>query len=109
MIRNFDSATPEQEQFAEKYKQKYNKEPGDYLFYNVLGYDGMMVAAQALKDSDLSGEGIKDALYKIKDFPGLSGRITIDETGISRDPKSTIVMYKEGKITRYFPSDNKSE
>lgn len=99
--KNFDSTTPEQERFSERYKAKYGKEPGDYLFYNVLGYDGMMVAAEALKSSDLSGESIKDALYKIKDFPGLSGPITIDETGINRDPKSAIVMYKDGRIVRY--------
>ncbi len=99
--RNFDELTDRQKQFAEKYKQKYGKEPGDYMFYNVLGYDGLMVLAEAMQNSDLTGKGIKDALYKIQSFDGLSGPITIDETGINRDPKSAIVMYKEGKIVRY--------
>ena len=99
--RNFDALTDGQKEFAEKYKTKYGKEPGDYLFYNVLGYDGLMVLAEAIKNSDGTGAGIKDALYKIQNFDGLSGPISIDETGINRDPKSAMVMYKNGKIVRY--------
>jgi branched-chain amino acid transport system substrate-binding protein len=98
--KNFDALTPAQTKFAERYQAKYQKEAGDYLFYNVLGYDGVMVLAEALKNSDLTGKSIKTALYNIKNFPGLSGPISLDETGINRDPKSAIVMYKNGNIVR---------
>jgi branched-chain amino acid transport system substrate-binding protein len=98
--RNFDVQTTGQQSFATKYEQRFGKPAGDYLFYNVLGYDGVMVLAKALEKSDLSGSSIKDELYKIKDLPGLSGSITIDSTGINRDPKSAMVTYKDGKIVR---------
>lgn len=99
--RNFDEQTDHQKQFAIKYKEKYGKEPGDYLFYNTLGYDGVMTLAEAIKKSDGSGSGIQKALYSIKNLRGLSGDISIDATGINRDPKSAIVTYKDGKIVRY--------
>ena len=99
--RNFDALTDEQKNFSDKYQKTFKKEAGDYLFYNVLGYDSMMVLAEAMKNSDLTGVGIKNALYKIQNFPGLSGPISIDSTGINRDPKSAMVMYKEGRIIRY--------
>lgn len=98
--RNFDALTEQQKHFAESYKQKFSKEAGDYLFYNVLGYDGLMILAEAMKESDLSGPSIKAAIYRIKDFPGLSGPISIDPTGINRDTKSAMVKYG-GKIIRY--------
>lgn len=99
--QSFDANTPQQNDFAAHYKEKYRKEPGDYLFYNVLGYDGMMVLAEAMRRSDLSGESIKNELYKIKDHPGLGGPITIDQTGINRDPKSVMATYKDGKMVQY--------
>lgn len=99
--QSFDANTPQQNAFTTRYKEKYGKEAGDYLFYNVLGYDGMMVLAKAMRRSDLSGESIQNELYKTKDHLGLSGPITIDPTGIDRDPKSIMTTYKDGKIVRY--------
>jgi branched-chain amino acid transport system substrate-binding protein len=99
--RNFDATTSEQNEFAKTYKERYGKEAKDYLFYNVLGYDGLAVLAQALENSDLTSGDLQKQLYQIKDFPGLSGPITIDSTGISRDHKSAIVLYKDSQIVRY--------
>lgn len=99
--RNFDATTPEQDEFSKAYEQKYNKKAGDYLFYNVLGYDGLKVMAEAISKSDMTGTSIKTQLYNIKDFQGLSGPITITPEGINKDPKSAMVMYKENKIVRY--------
>lgn len=96
--RNFDQLTAEQQNFSDTYKARFGRVPKDYLFYNVLGYDGTMVLAEALKRSDLTGNSIKAELYNIKNYPGLSGPISIDSTGINRDPKSAIVMYQDGKI-----------
>lgn len=99
--RNFDEHTDVQKKFIEKYKEKYRKDPGDYLFYISLGYDGVMTLADALKKSDGSGTDIQKKLYEVKNLQGLSGEISIDSTGINRDPKSAIVMYQDGKIVRY--------
>lgn len=99
--RNFDEQTEKQKTFIEAYKKRYNKDPGDYLFYISLGYDGVMTLSEAIKKSDGSGTGIQQALYSVKNLQGLSGEISIDSTGINRDPKSAIVMYRDGKIVRY--------
>lgn len=99
--KNFDAITAQQQAFAETYKAKYGKEAGDYLFYNVLGYDGMMVAAEALKNADgEGGDKLQKELQRINGYIGLSGSITLDATGINRDPKTAIVMYKDGQIVR---------
>jgi len=99
--KNFDEQTDRQKEFVKRYVKKYGKEPGDYLFYVTLGYDGLMTAAQAIEKSDGTGPGIQKALYQVKNYEGLSGPISIDSSGINRDPKSAIVMYKDGKIVRY--------
>ncbi len=99
--RNFDATTKDQDQFSKAFLAKYNKAPGDYMFYNVLGYDGLKVMAEAISKSDMTGGSIKDQLYKINNFQGLSGPITITPEGINKDPKSAMVMYKDGKIVRY--------
>lgn len=99
--RNFDEQTAAQKTFIETYKKRYDKDPGDYLFYISLGYDGVMTLSEAIKNSDGSGEGIQKALYSVKNLPGLSGEISIDSTGINRDPKSAIVTYRDGKMARY--------
>jgi ABC-type branched-subunit amino acid transport system substrate-binding protein len=101
--RNFDALTPDQQSFADRYKAKYSKDSGDYLFYHVLGYDGLMLAVEALAKSDGSPSSLQRALYGIKNFSGLSGSISIDTTGINRDPKSAMMMYENGKIVRYKP------
>jgi len=99
--RNFDALTAQQQNFSQRYKARFGKEAGDQLYFNVLGYDGLMVVADAFKKSDLSDAGIKNALYQIKDYPGLGASITIDSSGINRDSQSIMVMYKEGNIVRY--------
>ncbi len=71
------------ENFFVSYQEKFNEEP-ENLFFSVVGYDATMVLAEAMK-TNAKGEGLKDALYKIKDFQGVKGKITIDPDGITRE------------------------
>lgn len=61
------------------FKQKYSYESDPVA---ALAYDGLLVVAKAMKicgsDDPIC---VKDELYKIKDFPGATGKITIDKNG----------------------------
>jgi branched-chain amino acid transport system substrate-binding protein len=63
--------------FVADYKAKYsNKVPNSF---NALGYDAVMLLAQAIKDAGAADPvKIKDALAKIKDFVGVTGKMSID-------------------------------
>lgn len=62
--------------FVADFQAKYNKVPNSF---NALGYDSVQMLAQAIKDAGAADPvQIKDALAKIKDFVGVTGKITID-------------------------------
>jgi branched-chain amino acid transport system substrate-binding protein len=56
------------------------------------GYDAMMVVADAMKRSkQMATQDIRDALAGTKDFPGVTGKITIDD---HRNPVKSAVIIK---------------
>ncbi len=62
--------------FVGDFKTKYNKTPNSF---NALGYDAVQMLAQAIKDAGAADPvKIKDALAQIKDFVGVTGKMTID-------------------------------
>jgi branched-chain amino acid transport system substrate-binding protein len=80
------------ELFLAKYEEKYGNSPEQMLF-TATGYDTVMLVAEAMK----LNKPLKDALYEIKDFEGLSGSLTMDEDGIVRSVKESIfVRTKDG-------------
>jgi branched-chain amino acid transport system substrate-binding protein len=45
----------------------------------ALGYDSLMILADAMKRAGTpDGQPVRDALAATKDFPGITGAITID-------------------------------
>ena len=85
--------------FAEKYRQRYGYAPGSFA---ALAYDSIMILAQALKECDNPYDTIciKDKLYKIKDFSGVTGTITFNENG---DTEKEIMLktIKDGEFVLY--------
>jgi len=80
--------------FVGDFQAKYNKVPNSF---NALGYDSVQMLAQAIKDAGAAEpEKIKDALAKIKDFVGVTGKISIDE---KHNPikAGIIIEFKDGK------------
>jgi len=69
-------------EFVKKYKAKYGKEPD---IFAALSYDAVKIVITAISKASesgkLSGEKVKDALYEIKDFPGVTGTTTFDSKG----------------------------
>ena len=64
--------------FVTAYKRKYNSIPD---FYAASNYDAAKVAFYCIKNTKYVGSEIKDFLYKIRDFQGVTGRITFDKNG----------------------------
>ncbi|MCX5780747.1 MAG: ABC transporter substrate-binding protein [Firmicutes bacterium] len=80
--------------FVADFQAKYNKVPNSF---NALGYDSVQMLAQAIKDAGAADPvKIKDALAKIKDFVGVTGKITIDA---NHNPikAGIIIEYVNGK------------
>lgn len=72
-----ESDAPEVRTFVQKYKARYNGETPDSLA--PLAYDAMLILAAAIERAHATtGPQIRDALAATKDFPGVTGRTTID-------------------------------
>lgn len=81
--------------FISAYKAKFNSVPDSLA---AMGYDAAMVAVEAMKRApDLSGPALRDAIAQTKDYPGVTGIITLDE---KRNPvKAAVVLkVKDGKF-----------
>jgi branched-chain amino acid transport system substrate-binding protein len=69
------------ERFAGAYEAKFGKKPE---LFAAEGYDIVRLVGQAIaaaKDKPVSGPGIRDFLYQVRDYAGASGRITFDSNG----------------------------
>jgi branched-chain amino acid transport system substrate-binding protein len=88
-----DQNTPAVQNFVRKYRQKYNDLP-DCM--GALGYDSAMILADAIKRAGSADpQKIRDAIAATKDFPGVTGNITIDaERNASKS--AVIVTIKDG-------------
>ena len=69
--------------FEDLYKSTYQKEPS---LDSYLGYDEVTLVSQAIESAILSGKSIRDELFKVKDFPGLTGSLTVGPNGDVRFP-----------------------
>src|SRR6202142_3851079 len=68
--------SPAVQDFVKEYRAKYSDTPDAMA---ALGYDSAMILADAIKRAgSADGVKIRDALAATKDFPGVTGKITID-------------------------------
>jgi branched-chain amino acid transport system substrate-binding protein len=82
--------------FVSKYTARWGHAPGALA---MLGYDAVKVFADAVKRApDLSGAALRDALAKTKEYPGVTGSISMDA---NRDAvKSAVILQiRDGKAT----------
>lgn len=90
-----DDPNPVVQGFIEKYKKKYGEVPDAMA---VLGYDAAMILFDAIKRAGSTDPtAIRDALAATQNYPGVSGKITIDK---DRNAQKRIVILKieEGQI-----------
>lgn len=83
-----DDEDPMVQGFVKEYVATYGQKPGAMA---ALGYDGVLVVADALKRAGtLTHDSISQAINSTKDFVGITGSITIDENRNAR--KAAVVL-----------------
>lgn len=93
-----ESTDPVVQEFVRKFKARYNGEVPDALA--ALGYDAANILFDAIKRAGSAEPSkIRDALAQTKDFPGVTGKITIDEQRNARKP--AVILQVRGKEFKY--------
>jgi branched-chain amino acid transport system substrate-binding protein len=81
--------------FLKRYKQKTGAAADAMV---ALGYDSAMILADAIKRAGTTEpEKLREAIAATKDFPGVTGKITIDEKRNANKPAVMLVI-KDGKF-----------
>jgi branched-chain amino acid transport system substrate-binding protein len=96
-----DEDRPEVKTFVDSYKKKYGGKTPDAMA--ILGYDAMRLMCDAIQRAgSTKGSDIRKALADTKDFPGASGKITINK---DRNAEKPIVVLKiENGGTKFVTS-----
>ena len=91
-----ENPDPRIQDFIQKYRTKYNMMPDAMSF---LAYDAGMILFDAIKRAGSTESAkIRDELARTKDFPGVTGKITINEQRNAVKP-AVILQIKDGKFT----------
>ncbi|MEI8340893.1 MAG: ABC transporter substrate-binding protein [Verrucomicrobiota bacterium] len=90
-----EDQSPVIQDFIKKYRAKYNESPDAMA---ALGYDSAMILADAIKRAGgTDPEKLRDAIAATKDFPGVTGKISIDEKR-NASKSAVILTIKDGKF-----------
>jgi branched-chain amino acid transport system substrate-binding protein len=90
-----DDPAPAVQKFVKAYRAKYGETP-DALA--ALGYDAARILADAFRRAgSTDGPKVRDALAATKDFPGVTGSITIDKDRNAIKPV-VILKIEDGKF-----------
>jgi len=84
--------------FVSAFKNKYGEEPDSYSAY---AFDAMNIIADAIRRGGYSADGIKGALYGLKDFKGVTGPTQFDSNGEVNKPYG-VYKVQDGKFVRVF-------
>ncbi len=95
-----DDPAPAVRKFVEAYRARYGADPDSIA---ASSYDAMRMLADAItRAGSTEGKRIRDALAAMKDFPGVTGTITMDA---DRNPiKPAVVLRVEGGRYRFADS-----
>lgn len=74
-----DSKTPRVRDFVNRYQEVFGTPPG---MLEAQAYDAARILFQVMNDHGVrSRQGLRTALLKVRDFPGVTGLTSFDETG----------------------------
>ena len=92
-----DDPTPAVREFVTKFAKRFGAQPGAL---EALGYDSMRVLADAMRraGSKLDSPSIRDALATTKNFPGVTGTITLDAHRNPVGKRVVMLEIRDGKI-----------
>jgi len=90
--------TPETKRFLDAYRAAYKEDP-DAL--GALGYDAAKALIAAMRRAKtIDGPSIRNEIAATKDFPGVTGRVTIDAQRNAR--KGAVIVQIRGKSFKVF-------
>jgi len=94
--------SPVVQKFGKVYREKFGTLPDNFA---ALGYDAANVILDAIKRANSTDSAaIRDAIAQTKDFPGVSGAITIDAQRNASKP-AVILAIREQQV-QYFEKIN---
>lgn len=64
--------------FVDAFRRKYNEDPD---VTSGVAYDALMILASVVKSVGTDPARVKDALYKVRQFPGVTGATSFDANG----------------------------
>ncbi|MDM8550257.1 ABC transporter substrate-binding protein [Desulfobacterales bacterium HSG2] len=88
----------EVQKFVKEFEARYRSTPG---LVAALGYDAMNLLSQAIKNGGADRGAIRDALAKISDFEGATGKIMFDKYGSRVLKDFLILQVKNGEYVLY--------
>ena len=93
-----EDKSPAVQDFVSKYKQKYNALPDAFA---ALGYDAVKLLADAItRAGGTDPQKLRDAIAATKNFPGVSGTITINPE--RNATKSAVILTIKDGAVHYF-------
>jgi len=83
----------------QEYQKLHNRDDG---WFPTLGYDVVLLIADAIKNGGLTGTEMKNYLHTVKNFSGASGTMSFDEDGtVVKEFEFKTV--KDGEFVEYQP------
>ncbi len=92
-----ESDRPEIRRFVTHYTDKYGNMPDVFA---TLAYDCMMMLVDTIRKAGTDRRAIRDALAGVKDFPGISGKITFDSDG-NVDRNFSLIQVRDNRFVLY--------
>jgi branched-chain amino acid transport system substrate-binding protein len=94
-----ENGAPEVHDFVQRYKKRWNGEIPEAV--SALGYDAVyLVVAAIIQAGTTDGPKLRTAIAATKNFPGVTGRTTIDEKRNSAKA-AVMIAVKDGRAKFY--------
>lgn len=84
-----DAQTGATADFVAAYKKRFGNAP---TYYAALGYDAARIEIAALQSAQFDLEKVKDSMYRIRNFPGVTGETSFDHNGDVTKPVSLKIV-----------------
>jgi branched-chain amino acid transport system substrate-binding protein len=101
-----EANSPAVQDFVSKYRAKYHRTPDAFA---ALGYDAVNLLADAIQRAGTTDpKKLRDAIASTTDFPGVTGRITIDPDR-NANKSAVVLTIKDGAVHYYDTITPKSK
>ena len=97
-----DYATEKNKKFKDAYYSilKADANEPNNIMFAALTYDAMSLVAEAIAREGNSPDGIRNYLDTVKDFDGVTGKLSFDQNGDVVKPGVYIFKVKDGKYVK---------